>query len=146
MYTRLLGRFTPIFHFHRENVLFVYIVKQKRKQNFVVFQIFKNIILIEANLRIWSSRNLPWGHARFHKKIGPDRFSRFDVYWIQTDTNHEKQTDRQAKYKYRREWEKAEDKNKETHVTSILKDWFPVTERNPKKGVSFCFRKRIFKT
>ena len=20
-----------------------------------------------------------------HKKIGPDRFSRFDVYWIQTD-------------------------------------------------------------
>ena len=21
----------------------------------------------------------------FHKKFGPDRFSRFDVYWIQTD-------------------------------------------------------------
>ena len=28
-----------------------------------------------------------------HKKFGPDRFSRFDVYWIQTN----KQTDRQAK-------------------------------------------------
>ena len=27
----------------------------------------------------------------------PDRFSRFDVYWIQTD----KQTDRQAKFIYR---------------------------------------------
>jgi len=29
-----------------------------------------------------------------HKKFGPDRFSRFDVYWIQTN----KQTDRQAKF------------------------------------------------
>ena len=29
-----------------------------------------------------------------HKKFGPDRFSRFDVYWIQTD----RQTDRQAKF------------------------------------------------
>ena len=28
-----------------------------------------------------------------HKKFGPDRFSRFDVYWIQTD--------RQAKFIYR---------------------------------------------
>ena len=32
-----------------------------------------------------------------HKKIGPDQFSRFDVYWIQTD----RQTDRQAKFIYR---------------------------------------------
>ena len=31
-----------------------------------------------------------------HKKFGPDRFSRFDVYWIQTN----KQTDRKAKYIY----------------------------------------------
>ena len=29
-----------------------------------------------------------------HKKIGPDRFSRFDVYWIQT----EKQTDKPNLY------------------------------------------------
>jgi len=28
-----------------------------------------------------------------HKKFGPDRFSRFEVYWIQTD--------RQAKFIYR---------------------------------------------
>ena len=26
----------------------------------------------------------PWGHVRYHTKFGPDRFSRFDVYWIQT--------------------------------------------------------------
>ena len=25
-----------------------------------------------------------------HKKIGPDRFSRFDVYWIQTDRHTDK--------------------------------------------------------
>ena len=31
------------------------------------------------------------------KKFGPDRFSRFDVYWIQTN----KQTNRQAKFIYR---------------------------------------------
>ena len=24
-------------------------------------------------------------HVRSHSKLGPDRFSRFDVYWIQTD-------------------------------------------------------------
>ena len=29
-----------------------------------------------------------------HKKFGPDRYSRFEVYWIQTD--------RQAKFIYRR--------------------------------------------
>ena len=32
-----------------------------------------------------------------HKKFGPDRFSHFDVYWIQTD----RQTPRQAKIIYR---------------------------------------------
>ena len=37
------------------------------------------------------------GHVRFCGKFRPDRFSRFDVYWIQTD----KQTDRQAKFIYR---------------------------------------------
>jgi len=32
------------------------------------------------------------------KKFGPDRFSRFDVYWIQTNRQTNKQTDRQAKF------------------------------------------------
>ena len=36
-----------------------------------------------------------------HKKFGPDRFSRFDVYWIQTNRHPNKQTDRQAKFIYR---------------------------------------------
>ena len=31
-----------------------------------------------------------------HKKFGPDRFSRFDVYWIQTDKQTNKQTDKQT--------------------------------------------------
>jgi len=31
------------------------------------------------------SKNLPWGHVRSHKKFGPDRFSRFNVYLIQTN-------------------------------------------------------------
>ena len=36
-----------------------------------------------------------------HKKFRPDRFSRFDVYWIQTNKQTDKQTDRQAKFIYR---------------------------------------------
>jgi len=36
-----------------------------------------------------------------HKKCGPDRFSRFDVYWIQTNKHTNGQTDRQAKFIYR---------------------------------------------
>ena len=48
-------------------------------------------------MKIWSSINLPWDSVMSHKKFGPDRFSRFDVYWIQTN----RQTDRQAKFIYR---------------------------------------------
>ena len=39
--------------------------------------------------------NLPWVSSNM--KFGPDRFSRFNVYWIQID----KQTDRQAMHIYR---------------------------------------------
>ena len=31
-----------------------------------------------------------------HKKFGADRFSRFDVYWIQTNKQTTRQTDRQT--------------------------------------------------
>ena len=31
-----------------------------------------------------------------HKKFGPDRFGRFDVYWIQTNRQTNKQTDKQT--------------------------------------------------
>ena len=36
-----------------------------------------------------------------YKKFGADRFSRFDVYWIQTNKQTNRQTDRQAKFIYR---------------------------------------------
>ena len=96
-YIRVLGRFAPIFYFNCEHFLFMYIVKQKQTNKFYknnrVFSKFSEIkicySLIFENL---SSINLPWGHARTHKKIGPDQFSRFSVYWIQTN--------RQAKYRY----------------------------------------------
>ena len=32
------------------------------------------------------------------KKIGPDRFSRFDVYWIQTDRHPDKHHDKPNLY------------------------------------------------
>ena len=41
-------------------------------------------------LKFLSFINLPCGHVMSDKKIGPDLFSRFDVYWIQTN----KQTDK----------------------------------------------------
>ena len=36
----------------------------------------------------WASLciNLPWDHARSQTKVGPDRFSCFDVYWILKQT------------------------------------------------------------
>ena len=39
-----------------------------------------------------------------HKKFGPDRFSRFDVYWIQTNKQTDRHPDRQAKFIYRRRY------------------------------------------
>ena len=47
----------------------------KNIQNFVPGIIFPILIC----------HNLPWGHVRSHNKISPDRFSRYYVYWIQTD-------------------------------------------------------------
>ena len=48
-------------------------------------------------LKFWSFISLPWGHVMPHPKFGPDQFSRFDVYWIQTN----RQTPGQAKVIYR---------------------------------------------
>ena len=39
----------------------------------------------DSFLKLWASINLPWRHVRPSIKFGPNRFSRFDVYWIQTD-------------------------------------------------------------
>ena len=52
-------------------------------------------------MKIWSSINLPWGHVMSHKKFGPDWFSCFDVYWIQTNKHINKHPPRQAKFIYR---------------------------------------------
>ena len=44
-------------------------------------------------LKILPSIKLPWSHVWSYKKFGPDRFSRFDDYWIkQTNTQTEKQS------------------------------------------------------
>ena len=37
-------------------------------------------------MKFWSSLNPPWGHVKSHTKFGPDRFSRFGLYWTQTNT------------------------------------------------------------
>ena len=64
------------------------------KKKFVDFQNFQKSNFVRGKyLKIRSLINLSLGHASFHEKFGPNRFSCFDVYWIQTD--------RQAKYKYR---------------------------------------------
>ena len=91
--TRLLGRFVPMFYLNCEHVLYVYIVKQN-KNNSRIFT--KNLVDFDGDkyLKFWSFINLPCSHVRSHKKFGPDWFSRFDVYWIQTN----RQTDRQAKF------------------------------------------------
>ena len=88
---------------------FVYILKQRRKKfrgllkkNSRIFKIFKNFTKIKTFkhkfLKFWSFIKLPWGHVMSYTKLGPDRFSRYDVYWIQAN----RQTDRQAKFIYRR--------------------------------------------
>jgi len=93
--TKLLGRFAPIFYLNCEHVLFVYIFKQRRKK-FCGFlkksRIFKNLNFF-TKLKTFKTHffkflsfiNLPCGHVMFLKKFGPDRFCRFDVYWIQTN-------------------------------------------------------------
>ena len=64
------------------------------KKKFLDFQNFQKSNFDGGKfLKILSSINLPWGHARSHKKI--------DVYWIQTNKQTNKQTDRQAKFIYR---------------------------------------------
>ena len=56
---------------------------------FGAFQLFYSILFFQ----FWWFINLPWDRGRSHKKFGPDRFFPFDVYWMQTD----RQTDRQTR-------------------------------------------------
>jgi len=55
----------------------------------------EHVLFVNHKPSLWS-RDVP-------QKFGPDRFSRFDVYWIQTD--------RQAKFIYRLWLLRSKDKN-----------------------------------
>ena len=104
--SRLSGRFASILYFNCEHFLFVYIVKQEQKKfadlilkNRGFSKLNGNRILLEA-IYYFDHPNLPLVYVRSHTKFGPDWFSRFDVYWIQTNIQTNKQTDRQAKFIY----------------------------------------------
>ena len=56
---------------------------KKKIADFQEFKFLKHIF------KCLSIINLPCGHVMSHKKFGPDRYSRVDVYWMQTN----KQTD-----------------------------------------------------
>ena len=50
-----------------------------------IFKIFKKRILMEENLENLIIHKPSLGSREIPQKFGPDRFSRFDVYWIQTN-------------------------------------------------------------
>ena len=76
IYTRFLGRFAPIFYLNCEHVLFVYILKQSRK-----------------NLRIFKKKFADFQEFFFFTKL-----KTFKTHWIQTNKQTDTQTDRQAKF------------------------------------------------
>ena len=91
IYTRLLGRLAPIFHSNCEHFLFVYIVKRNKKKfaDFIKKIVdFQNSIKIQFCWRLFFEiliiHNPSLGSCEAPQKIGPDRFSRFDVYLAQT--------------------------------------------------------------
>ena len=54
-----------------------------------------------------------------HKKFGPDRFSRFDVYWIQTNKQTDRQTDKPNLYKMYLMYEQVDQREKENPLLLI---------------------------
>ena len=87
----------------------MYSIKQKQKEVRGFHNIFSRFFkilekkLLNTKFSIFDhSYIFPWGHVRSHTKFGLDRFSRFDVYWIQTNRHPHKQTPPgQAKYIYK---------------------------------------------
>ena len=54
------------------NNMRVLLVNKTKTKNFADFQNFQKKNFDGGKfLKIWSSLNLPWGHARSHKKVGP---------------------------------------------------------------------------
>ena len=91
--TRLLGRFVAISYFiykHEGSLRGFY------KKNSGIFKIFKNHILLKSYFRNSIIHIPSLGSREVPQQILPDRFSRFDVYWIQTDKQSDKQTDKQT--------------------------------------------------
>ena len=80
-------------------LLFRFVKKIKKKWGFTI--LVRGSLKFYKNQKFWRHLfviqrihiKLPWN--RFQTKFGPDRLSRFDVYWIQT----EKQIDKQIIYR-----------------------------------------------
>ena len=62
-----------------------YSIKIQNKEKRIVV-LSKSNFVEGKSLKFWWSLNLPRGHAWSYTKFGPDRFSRFDICWIQTYT------------------------------------------------------------
>ena len=78
-----------------------------------------------------------------HKKFGLNRFSRFDVYWIQTNKQTNKHPDRQAKFIYRFNviQNGLQRKKQVTHVEELRKKQVtPVEELRKKQVTPTCRR------
>jgi len=86
--------FVLFYDVHKENMFTINLEDGREAPSKASFLNFTKYKTFEHKfLKFWSFINLPWGHVRSHTKFWPDRFSRFDVYWIQTN--------RQAKFIYR---------------------------------------------
>ena len=60
------------------------------KKKFANFRNFQNSnFVIGKVLKIRSTLNLPWGHVRSYNKFGSD----FNVYWIQTNRQTNKDSE-----------------------------------------------------
>ena len=77
----------------------------KKFANFIIFfahfQNFTKKTFKHKFFKFWSFINLSWGHVGSHTKFGPDRFSRFDVYWIQTYRHPSQNIDERRSLLYR---------------------------------------------
>ena len=83
IYTRLIGRFAPIFYLNCEHVLFVYILKQRIKNFFLKLKTFKTHFFLFVII---------------HKNLGPIGSAvLMFIRYKQTDT----QIDTQTKFIYR---------------------------------------------
>ncbi len=75
-------------------------MKNQRK-NFVDFQNYQKSNIVRSKFKkIQSYKNLPWGHVRSHKKLGPigSVVLTFIGYKQTKNRQEDKQTDKESKY------------------------------------------------